>query len=114
MKTNVRKEGNAVIVSIGGRLTYENTDTFKESLIKLQEDSKKDQVVFDLTELEFVGSSGISAFVQTLRDFNIRHPQKPRYTNVRNEFKRIMLAFDETGSFEFYDSAERALRKLDN
>ena len=101
MKTSIRKSGNSVIISLGGILNYETTDSLKDNLAKLSSEHTNSQVIFDLGELQFVGSSGISSFVQTLRDFNLRLNSKPVYTNVKSEFMRIMSAFDETGSFEF-------------
>lgn len=114
MKTHIRRDGNVVVVSLQGQLDYETTDLLRDNLFKLQKESKNDQVVFDLGDLQFVGSSGISAFVQTLRDFNVSTNNRPRYANVRNEFKRIMTAFDDSGTFEFWETTERALRSIDN
>ena len=109
IKTSVRKDRDAVIVSVQGFLDFETTDSFRNNLAKIETQAADARVIFDLSELQFVGSSGISAFIQTLRDFNGRVLQKPRYANVRSEFKRIMSAFDETGTFEFCESIERAL-----
>ena len=114
MKTIIRRDGNAVIVTIEGHLDFEGTDTFRESLNRLERQTAASRVVFDLGQLQFVGSSGISAFVQTLRDFNSRATLKPRYANVKSEFKKIILAFDEQNSFEFWDNTERALKSFDN
>lgn len=71
-------------------------------------DSTPKKIIFNLERLEFVGSSGIASFVQTLRDFNANAPSKPVYCNVKSEFKRVIRAFDETGNFEFIDSLEAA------
>ena len=114
MKTSIRKDGDSVIVILEGHLDFETTDTFRESLMKLERQSVNSRVIFDLGALQFVGSSGISAFVQALRDFNSRASQKPRYTNVKSEFRKIISAFDENGSFEFWDNTERALKSFDN
>lgn len=114
MKTSIRKEGQSVIVSLEGQLDFETTDQFRESLMKLEKQTQGSRVIFDLSDLQFVGSSGISAFVQALREFNSRAAQKPRYTNVKSEFKKIITAFDENQSFEFWDNTERALRSFDN
>lgn len=114
MKTVIRKEGNTVIISIQGHLDYETTNNLKTDLTTLSNSNANEQVVFDLADLQFVGSSGISAFVQTLRDFNTRSNHRPRYANVKNEFKRIISAFDETGSFEFWETAERAIKSFNN
>ncbi len=116
MKTSIRRDdaGGVVIVTLEGHLDFETTDTFRESLMRLETQSAKSRVIFDLGNLQFVGSSGISAFVQTLRDFNSRASTKPRYTNVKSEFKKIISAFDDNGSFEFWDNTERALKSFDN
>lgn len=109
IKTSVRKDGDAVIVSVTGFLDFETSDTFRNSLLKIQNQAADSQVIFDLGQLQFVGSSGISAFIQALREFNGRSTTRPRYANVKSEFKRIITAFDETGTFEFCESIERAL-----
>jgi anti-anti-sigma factor len=114
IKTSIRKDGDAVIVSLAGQLDFETTDSFRESLLKLERQTANNRVIFDLGQLQFVGSSGISAFIQALREFNCRAANKPRYANVKSEFKKIISAFDENGSFEFWDNTERALRSFDN
>jgi anti-anti-sigma factor len=114
MKTSIRKEGDNVIVCMEGHLDFETADQMRENLLRLERQAGDNRVIFDLGSLQFVGSSGISAFVQALREFNGRVPTKPRYANVRNEFKRIIAAFDESGTFEFWDSTDRALKSFDN
>ena len=114
IKTNIRKDGNTVIVSLEGHLDFETTDSLRESLIKLEGATNDQRVIFDLGLSHFVGSSGISGFIQALREFNARAGTRPRYANVRNEFKRIITAFDETGSFEFWETTERAIKSFDN
>ncbi len=39
---------------------------------------------------------------------------KPRYCNVKSEFRRIMKAYDETDIFEFYESEDKARKSFDN
>lgn len=114
MKTSVRKDGNAVIVSLEGHLDFETTDGFRENLARIEKQAGNNQVVFDLANLQFVGSSGISAFVQALREFNSRVAARPRYLNVRSEFKKVISAFDENNSFDFWDPTARALKSFDN
>ena len=66
-----------------------------------------------MEELEFVGSSGISSFIQTLKDFGSENPVKPRFCNVRSEFQRVMKALDDSGQFEFYEDEENAKKSFD-
>jgi anti-anti-sigma factor len=117
MKTNIKKIGDTVIVSMDGQLDYEVQEPLKNDLTKLVRQVKTDtvsnKIIFNFENLEFVGSSGISAFVQTLKEVNATAPTKPRYCNVKNEFKRIMNALDDSGLFEFHDNEERAKKSFD-
>lgn len=114
MKTQIKKSGDTIVVEVNGKLDYETQQPFKDHLNKLIRNSKTDtvptQIVFNLKQLEFVGSSGISNFVQTLKDFNRSSPIKPRYCHVGSEFQKVIRAFDEEEGFDFYDTEERALR----
>ncbi|MBU6374504.1 MAG: STAS domain-containing protein [Bdellovibrionales bacterium] len=112
MKTQIKKSDGAIVVEVNGKLDFETQQPFKEDLRKIIQQSKTDsvptQVIFNLKKLEFVGSSGISNFVQTLKDFNQRAGVKPRYCHVGSEFQKIIRAFDEQDEFDFYDTEERA------
>lgn len=117
MKTLITKNGDTVVVNLDGRLDFETNIPFKEDLDKLIDDTKTDSAptkfIFNLENLEFVGSSGISGFVQTLKDFSESTSTKPRYCNVRSEFRRIFKAFDEKEVFEFFDNEDRAKKSFD-
>lgn len=116
MKTKITKNGDTIIVSVQGKLDYETQEPLKADLRDLirstsqsknPTDSVPTKIIFNFEKLEFVGSSGISAFVQTLRDFNSRSGIRPVYCNVRSEFKKIIKAFDEDNGFDFYDGYDQ-------
>ena len=113
MKTQFKRNGDTLVVSIDGKIDYETQVPFKDELQKLAKpvrntDSTPTKVIFNLKNLEFVGSSGISNLVQTLKDFNTRAEVKPRYCHVKSEFQKIIKAFDEEQGFEIFDTEERA------
>jgi anti-anti-sigma factor len=120
MKTHIRKSGDTVVVSIDGKIDYETQVPLKDELSKIAAkdrnttDSTPTKVIFNLKNLEFVGSSGISNLVQTLKDFNSRSTIRPRYCHVRSEFQKVIKAFDEQALFEIFDTEERALSSFDN
>ena len=117
MKTQIRKKGDMVIVEMNGKLDFETNAPLREELTKLMKPNRTDstpkKIIFNLEKLEFVGSSGISSFVQTMKEFNASVESKPRYCNVRSEFKRVIKAFDEEQEFEFHDNEERAKKSFD-
>ena len=118
MKTRIKKEGDTIIVNVDGKLNYEGQLPLKEDLTKIISNNMTDttpkKIIFNLEKLEFVGSSGISSFVQTLKEFNQRSPSKPAYCNVRSEFQKIIRAFDEENAFDFFESEEKARSSFDH
>lgn len=117
MKTHIKKNGDTIVVSMDGILDFGTHVPLREDLSKLIRETKQDtaakKIIFNLENLEFVGSSGISSFVQTLKDFNTVAPTKPAYCHVKSEFKRVIKAFDEQDQFTFYDNEERAKKHFD-
>lgn len=130
MKTIIRKLGDTVIVTMDGHLDFGTYVPLREQLGRLLSPARSSEedvmgiashdsppspkIIFNLKNLEFVGSSGISSFVQTLKEFNEQLSVKPKYCNVRSEFKRIIKAFDESEAFEFFDSEEGAKQSFDH
>lgn len=118
MKTKIRKVSeDMLIVDIEGRLSFEESEPLRGKLTSLirknQTDETPKKVIFNLEKLEFVGSSGISSFVQTLKDFNTTASEKPRYCHVKSEFKKIIRAFDDGEAFEFFETEDRAKKSFD-
>ena len=117
MRTNVKKIGDTMVVTMDGKLDYETQEPLKQDLLRLAKnvntDSTPTKIIFNLENLDFVGSSGISAFIQTLKDFGSRSTTKPRFCNVKSEFRKVMKAFDEEEAFEFFDNEDRARKSFD-
>jgi anti-anti-sigma factor len=117
MKTQIKKNGDTIIVSMDGILDFETHAPLREDLSKLidqaQTDSVPKKIIFNLENLEFVGSSGISSFIHLLKEFNSHSPTRPRYCNVKSEFRRIIKAFDEGDLFEFFENEDRARKSFD-
>ncbi len=114
MKTTFRESEEVIVIDFQGFLNFECQEPLRQNLASLsqrlnaREDGK--QVVFNFTDLEFVGSSGISTFLNTLADFSNQATLPPRYYGVRSEFQRLMKALADEAIFEFYDDEENAVR----
>jgi len=108
MKSQIKKIGDTIVVSVDGKLDYETQDSFKENLKKVatvasgkNTDSTPTKVIFDMEKLEFVGPNGINKFNETLKEFGAQTDQKARILKASSEFKKVMRAFDEEQTFEF-------------
>jgi anti-anti-sigma factor len=113
MKTKIVKKGNSIVVVMNGKLDYETQILFQNHLDDLMHEAKSHpkKIIFNLENLEFVGSSGIGRFIQALKDFNHQAPTKPRFCHVKNEFKQMLKGFAEDENFEIYETEDRAIQE---
>lgn len=107
MKTRISSVGEITVVEISGYLDFENANPIAKSIEDLYSKDKGAKVVIDLSRLEFVGSSGISSFVKSLRVFN-KLRMKPAYCGMKSEFIRLFRAFEENSPFDIWDGMEDA------
>jgi len=110
MQAKIRKDGDVTVVELKGRLDFETAEPFRETCNDILANSK---VVFNLSELSFVGSSGIGAFVNTLREFTTKNPVPPRFCEVRSEFKKVFKSSEE-GVFQIFENEEEALQSFNS
>jgi len=113
MKARIKNTRESIIISLDGKVDYETQDEVCNLINRTLSQNKTDQVakkiILNLQDLEFVGSSGITQFVQSLKAIHTQSDVVPKYCGVRSEFKKIMKAFDATNEFDFYD--DEALSK---
>jgi anti-sigma B factor antagonist len=105
MQAKIRKDGDITVVELKGHLDFETAEPFRETCHDILANSK---VVFNLNELSFVGSSGIGAFVNTLREFSRNNPVAPRFCAVRSEFKKVFKATDDD-AFKVFEDEKSAV-----
>lgn len=94
IKAKVRTDscGN-IIVHMEGGLDYENTAPLKQELETLAKENPTSTITIDMNRLDFVGSSGISFFVDTIKALNARKDQI-RMSNVNNEFLKVFQLYN--------------------
>lgn len=100
MQAKLRKDGDVTIVELHGKLDFETAEPFRETCQDVLQNSK---VIFNMADLSFVGSSGIGAFLNTLRDFAKINPVPPKFCNVRSEFRKIFASSEESPLQVFED-----------
>jgi anti-sigma B factor antagonist len=84
--------GNITIHMEGG-LDFENSLPFRKELETLSEQNPTSTITLDMFSLDFVGSSGISFFVETIQVLNEKK-QQIKLSNVKNEFVRVFKLYD--------------------
>lgn len=106
MEAWIERAGDVVVVHLKGRVDYESAVPFREHCVRHLTNEK---VVFNLQELSFVGSIGITDFVTTVTSLANGHLSGIKFAAVGNEFRRIFEA-SPMQALEVYETTDRALQ----
>lgn len=104
MDAKIRKERGIHIVSLSGKLDHDSIESFKSICMRYL---YQESVIFQLRDLDFVGSTGITFFVDTLKSFVIKSATPLRFVHARSEFQKIFSAHLPFQT-EHYNSVEMA------
>ena len=110
MRTNIRKEGDYTIVELSGFIDVESAEPVAEFIEEAYDVNSKTKMIVDMSNLRFVGSTGISNFVKEIRVFN-KMRMKPTYYGMKSEFVRIFRMHEgQEDTFEIVATADDAKR----
>lgn len=94
MKARVRTDSRGnITVHMEGGLDYENNSPLRQELESLAEENPASLITLDINRLDFVGSSGIAVFVDTIKSLNAKKDQI-RITNATSEFIKIFQLYN--------------------
>ncbi len=91
-KIDTDVNGN-IIVRMEGSLDFDNNIPLKQELQRMVTKNPAIKVILDLQGIDFVGSSGIVTFFETVTEIN-RKKNSVRLTNVRKEFIKVFRIYD--------------------
>ncbi|MBI2608449.1 MAG: STAS domain-containing protein [Deltaproteobacteria bacterium] len=113
MKASIEKKGCVMVIAVDGTLSFENNPEFEKKILEITKDKrKKYRLVFDLKNLNFVGSTGIKDFVLILKEFNKLSP-RPRICGLKKEFIWMFNAFQGKKKFYVFKDEEEAAKSFE-
>ena len=96
MKANILRDamGN-ITVQMSGDFTFDNCIPLRSELKTLAAGNPHAKITVDLGAVDFVGSSGISHFVETIHLINQKKAEhnKVLLSNVSNDFQKVFKLF---------------------
>ena len=110
MEAHLRRMGDVTVISISGSLSIEETQPFQRVCVQNFAGQK---VIFNMQNANFVGSTGIQAFLETLQTMDAGPEQNVRIVGVRTEFKRMISSL-ESKKIEFFEDDAQALKDWPN
>lgn len=93
MEAKVEKKDDVFVVSLYGQMDFESADSLKEKCLKNFDEKN---LIFNLRNLNFVGSSGITPFLELLAELSRKLGPRFKICSVGNEFMRLF----DTGNVE--------------
>lgn len=107
IKARMRTDATGnITVHMEGGLDYENTIPLRKELDDLVSGNPTSTITLDLNSLDFVGSSGIGFFVETIRALN-KNKEQIKLANVKSEFLKVFKLYD-------FDAMELMINEFDN
>ncbi len=94
MKANILVDamGN-IVVQMQGDISVDTTVSFREQINRLIKNNPSANVAIDMSALEFVGSSGISHFVETLKILRQKKTEAITLRNVDSDFEKVFKLY---------------------
>ena len=86
MQVHLEVIDEVVVVHLKGRLSYESASRFRAHCLS---QLRSEKVVFNLSGLNFVGSSGIHAFLETMTELSVDDNSTVKFSGVGPEFQKI-------------------------
>ncbi len=94
MKARVRTDAHGnITVHMEGDLNYDNSSPLKSELESLTKENPTSNITLDMNGLDFVGSSGIGLFVDTIKAIN-EDKDRIKISNVKIEFLKVFKLYD--------------------
>ncbi len=94
MKANVLRDANGnIIVHMQGDLNYDHSAPLRDELQSIARQNPNSNITIDLGAIDFVGSSGICHFVETVKWLKENRKANVNLSNVKPEFLRIFKLF---------------------
>ena len=107
MKAKIKQNADVLVLSLEGKIDYETQDdacaVINKAIRKNKTDEAPKKILVSMKDLQFVGSAGITQFVEQLKKIHDDTDVTPKYIGVKSEFQKIMKAFDADNEFEFFD-----------
>lgn len=106
LRASLLNHGDVTVISLEGKLDFENQDILRDNIFSLTKQGKK--IVVDMEGLSFVGSSGITCFIRSLYELQEKGLTMPQLCNVKSEFRKIISAYDLNRDFTMHETREAA------
>ena len=109
MEISVRKEGNASVVSVQGRIDAVTAGEFEKSLSALMAGGDY-RLVLNFSALEYISSAGLRSILSAAKQLKAKEGRM-LFANLQGPVKDVFKISGFGSIFKIYDSEQEALRE---
>lgn len=103
-------ENDVVVIAVGGEITFENSDQFREKIDQLCEQEKY-HIIIDLAGLQYMSSAGMGVLVHGLKRARAKEGDL-RLINLSDKMRRVFLITQFTHHFVVLPNLEDAIKSF--
>lgn len=104
----VKKEKGHVIVRLKGRIDVHMATQIENFLMNLIEENPNENLVLNLSEVEYMSSSGLRVFVSIMRNLKEKN-RMLKLSNLSLAVKRVFEVVELMDMFDIYNDEQEAL-----
>lgn len=104
----VKKEKDHVIVRLKGRIDVHMATQIENFLMNLIEENPKENLILNLSEVEYMSSSGLRVFVSIMRILKEKN-RMLKLSNLSLAVKRVFEVVELMDMFDIYNDEQEAL-----
>ena len=83
-----------ITVYMNGDLSYDYNNKLRNEIVEISDNHPHSIITLDMHSLDFVGSSGISKFVDLLKFLKKKNPSKYKISNIKSEFLKVFEIYN--------------------
>lgn len=83
-----------ITIYMNGDLSYDYNNKLHHEIIEISQNHPHSTITLDMHSLDFVGSSGISKFVELLRSLKKENANRYKLSNIKSEFLKVFEIYN--------------------
>jgi anti-anti-sigma factor len=108
---HIDKEEDINIIKFNGDLIAGTVTSIKDEIQQIYQSEEKPKIIFDLSDVNFMDSSGIGFLVSILKDLN-KKDSKLKLANLNTTLTNTLKQVQLFSFFEVYESLDEAIESF--
>jgi anti-anti-sigma factor len=111
MDLKIRQQDDIIVIYLAGRLDVHLSSDIEKEINRIIKDNPNVHLLLDLTDVEYMSSSGLRIFVSTMRLLRDNKKQL-KLCNINSAVRKIFEVVELMDMFDIYTTESEALESF--